>query len=153
MLVRVGRERGLLMKRLIILTVAACLVAALFVAVASAGGANPKDSPFVGAWESIDLDGSQQWLWIEHEGAGVYSLRYYDSMASACDGPPAILLGGGTIELNTFHQTGSAWCLGDPSWYLGDFPGDMVYDEATDTMSGDVTWHRSHAKWHQVVPR
>jgi len=68
------------------------------------------DQPdYVGAWSTIDTDGSQMWLWIEPtENRSEYRIIFYDEGASGCDERmtvPALMddvgrpVGGGEIKV------------------------------------------------------
>jgi hypothetical protein len=94
---------------------------------------------------------------IKRDTGDVYSVRYYDDMATACfdpyvEGPPALALGGAIINANVMHSNMQAWCLNDPAHpeygptrYLGPFGGDTIYDASTDTFSSmGVTWYRGN---------
>ena len=145
------------MKRLIILLLAVALTVTLSATMVTAkvGAKGPTRSPFIGTWSSTDLDGSHQTMSIKLDTADVYSVRYYDDMATACftpwvEGPPAVALGGAIIDGNVMHSALEVWCLNDPghpeygtTWYMGSTTGDTTYDPSTDTLSSmGVTWYR-----------
>ena len=126
------------MKRSVTAGVVLALIAALSLAFASYGSAAPKD-PFVGAWESIDLDGSHQRLSIG--GNEPYHLAYFDDYASVCGDGHATAIGTGTVDGYDLHADSLARCLKEHSTF--GFESTLTYDPATDTLfSMGVTWTR-----------
>lgn len=95
-----------------------------FGAVSAVSYMKVKD-PFLGAWESTDVDGSHQYLWVLYNVEGAYLGIYYDDGASACgvlceQGPPAVGVSvGHRVEGMGLSTDGfSAYCLKDagPEW-------------------------------------
>jgi len=125
------------MKRSMIAGLALALVAAVSLALASSGSAAPKD-PFIGAWESIDIDGSYQRLSIG--GNGPYHLAYFDDYATACGGGHATAIGSGTVDGYDLHAEQLVRCLKQHSTF--EFESTFTYDPATDTLFSWVTWTR-----------
>ncbi|OGN81837.1 MAG: hypothetical protein A2X23_01835 [Chloroflexi bacterium GWC2_73_18] len=80
------------MKRLSLVMAAAAMVVIPSIVAAT------HDSTMVGAWESLDTDGSRQWIWIERPVDGVYPVTFFDAGASVCVRP----------------QLGRGWEPGDP---------------------------------------
>lgn len=119
----------------------------------------PRFSPFEGVWEGINRWGGQDWLLIEHETGGVYSIKYYDPAAATC-GPllPRLGLGSGSFE-QEFNRlrwfAGGFWCMGDPAQRDSTSRCDgFVHDEASDSLTcGDWgTYQRSEVSWDDIVP-
>ena len=130
------------MKRSIIAGLALALIGAASLALASYGSAASKD-PFVGAWESIDLDGSHQRVSIG--GNGTYHLAYLDDHATACapwalTGGPATAIGTGTVDGFDLHADLLVRCLNEHWAFQAE--ATFTYDPATDTLFSWVTWTR-----------
>ena len=125
------------MKRFVAVGLAFALIGAVSLALASYGSAAPKD-PFVGAWESIDLDGSYQQLSIG--GNGPYHLAYFDDYASTCGGGHATAIGTGTVDGYDLDAELLVRCLKQHSTFESE--PTFTYDPATDTLFGWVTWTR-----------
>lgn len=128
-------------------TVVLVLLLALLVAV----GASAGHSPFIGKWESTDIDGSAQTLTIGGGPGMSHRVRYHDSAATVCGlGPDGEILhaaraiGRLTASGNTLSGAMDVYCMTrPPSLWQADFPFTFVYDPATDTLSdGFVTWTR-----------
>ena len=129
------------------------VVLALLVAVPTAF-AVPADKPFVGTWESTDIDGSYQKLNIGG-GPEKYNLHLVDKGASVCglddNGMPMYAFqanGKGTasgFHLDTHFE--AAYCMTSPKTLWGSFDGWFDYDPGSDTLwDGWVTWTRISAK-------
>jgi len=134
------------MKRLLVLAIVLLLVSTLTVTSVLAA----RD-PFIGAWESIDIDESYQTLTIGGGPDNTYHVRYYDFGASVCNPPDTDgflytasargLLAGtdGSIA-----GTISVYCMTHPPTFWGDATVTMDYDTSNDTIIGsdNVVWHR-----------
>jgi hypothetical protein len=123
------------------------LVAALAVLATAAVSYRRAADPFLGAWESTDVDGSQQYLWILYNVGGAYLELYYDDGASACgeicqQGPPAAgVTAGHRLDGWELSSDGLiVYCLGEggASWLIGDaeWSDDVAYtyDPASDEL-------------------
>ena len=109
-------------------------------------------NPFVGAWESIDGDGSYQRLNIGGSG-NHYNVFYEDTAASICGLDPetneplyaAQLRGDGTSSGNVLEALGlPLYCMAQPIFYVG-FDVDLYfsYDSGSDTLDdGGIVWTR-----------
>ena len=117
-----------------------------FGAVSAVSYMKVKD-PFLGAWESTDVDGSHQYMWILYNVEGAYLGIYYDDGASACgvqclQGPPAVgVQSGHRVEEWGLSTDGfTAYCLEEdgPEWLLGfaDWSEEAAntYDPETDEL-------------------
>jgi len=157
------------MKRLIIAAVGLALLVGIILggvlgnpfdgtASAAPPGGKPGASPFEGVWEGVNRYGGQDWLLIEHEAGGVFSIKYYNpGTFGGCDAFPRLGLGGGWFEseYNRLRWYSWFWCLTDPPQRDASVLCDgFVYDEASDSLTcGDWgTWHRSKVRWHRIVP-
>ena len=155
------------MRRIVFLLLTVSLIAVLSVAITTAKEKDkPQQSPFVGAWESNDVDGSHQWMWIEADVGGVYAITYYDDSASGCgplpvpDAPPTVGFGGGTIgdpnADDVLNSSLTFWCLYEqprvpPDWGEQD-DLHIQYDQSTDNLILWVTWYRSNDKAKFILP-
>ncbi len=128
------------------------VIALLAIGTVSAFSYMKVKDPFLGAWESTDVDGSHQYLWVLYNVEGAYLGLYYDDGASACveelclGGPPAVgVQSGHRVEEWGLSTDGfTAYCLEEdgPRWLLG-FSGwseeaANTYDPATDELYYDV---------------
>lgn len=139
------------MKRLAVKlgTSAALALAALLVVSNIAAAAR---SPFVGAWESTDIDGSYQRLVIGGGPGDEHTLVYYDYGATVCGVDPttgeilypALVRGGGEATGDLLSGEWDVWCLGRPPTFYGTFGFHLSYDAATDTLTdaAGVIWTR-----------
>jgi len=125
----------------------ALVLATMFVVRAATVNAAPPTNPFVGAWESTDVDGSHQTLAIGGGATGSH-VRLYDDGASVCDPPltrPAIATGVGAISGNDLTVTLTVYCL-QPREFHSITPATFTYDPGTDTLTdsfgGGVVWYR-----------
>jgi hypothetical protein len=123
------------------------VIAILAIGTVSAVSYMKVKDPFLGAWESIDVDGSHQYLWVLYNVDGAYLGIYYDDGASACGdlcmgAPPADGVSSGhRIEDWGLSTDGfTAYCLGEdgPSWLLGfsdwSVEAAYTYDPTTDEL-------------------
>lgn len=107
-------------------------------------------SPFVGAWESTDIDGSHQQVNIGGNGSK-FHVVYQDKAASLCGVDPdtgeilyraqfqakASAVGDVlTTELATFY------CMASPPFVLFEGSLEFTYDSGTDTLTNWVVWTR-----------
>lgn len=134
------------MKRSLVLAIAVILISALTVTSVLAA----RD-PFIGAWESTDLDGSYQTLTIGGGPDNTYQVRYYDFGASVCGLDPhtndlyaASARGLLTGTDGSITGTISVYCMTRPPTFWGDAYITYVYDASTDTIidTGNVVWSR-----------
>lgn len=133
--------------RFLILILALLLVSALMVTSVFAA----RD-PFIGGWESIDIDGSYQVLRIGGGPGENRRVSYRDFGATICDDPP----GTGALEFaatargNLIHSgnnlTGMmpVYCHTSPTVFWGDAFFDFTYDPGTDTLADGfgIIWSR-----------
>lgn len=123
------------------------IITLLAVGMVSAVRYKKVQDPFLGAWESTDVDGSHQYLWILYNVEGAYLSLYYDDGASACgemcqQGPPAVGISSGhrVDDWGLSSDGTTAYCLGDdgPSWLLGNAgwsdDAAYTYDPLTDEL-------------------
>lgn len=134
------------------------LVASLVLVLALAMPAAAGSSGFTGAWDSIDVDGSYQQLFIGGGTAGV-RVQYLDHGATLCHrlGAPngiATIHATGTVEGSTLTVSFAAIRCG--GGIVFDTPGGgwtFTHDSETDTLVVDfgpdengqpilITWHR-----------
>ncbi|GAA2159421.1 hypothetical protein FHX52_3705 [Humibacillus xanthopallidus] len=119
------------------------------IAVASAvlaPAASAASGPLAGTWTSIDTDGSNQTLTIVGSGAHVYSMSYFDDVASgACGGDPAMVKGPGYPDGDTLTMVGTLTCLPGGNVFRERLVLGYEYDAETDTLTdgSDVVWHRT----------
>lgn len=124
------------------------VIAALAVLATAAVSHRRAADPFLGAWESTDVDDSHQYLWILYNVGGAYLELYYDEGASACrdfclQGPPAVAVAAGH-DLGDWALSSDgiiAYCLGDEglSWLEVGCAGwsedaQHLYDPLTDQL-------------------
>jgi hypothetical protein len=113
-----------------------------------APGGAASESPFIGAWESTDFDGSHQTLTVGGGGGGVYHVTVFDDKATG--GCPqtqgsATATGSGSVEGDTLHVGGSVLCPSEGETYP--WEADFTHDSSDDTVSGplgpySVQWNR-----------
>jgi hypothetical protein len=135
------------MKRSFVLTFVVLLISALTVTSVLAA----RD-PFIGAWESTDLDGSYQTLTIGGGPDNTYHVRYYDFGATVCGLDPdtndflyaASARGLLTGSDGSITGTISVYCMTHPPTFWGDAYITYYYDASNDTIidSGSVVWNR-----------
>lgn len=108
--------------------------------------------PFVGTWESIDLDGSAQRMTIQGPEDGIYQIDVFDDGSTVCEGTPATASGTGTLATRTRMTISQTYTCEDGTVHseiegirLDDWS--LVYDPATDTLVDptEVVWHREGA--------
>jgi hypothetical protein len=119
----------------------------------------PPPSPFVGAWHTIDVDGdgSNQWVFINHEIDDLFLVRWYEDGGTICDPdtlPPVLLDFTAQQNGNTLSGgIGRAWCQFD-GWTeipTPDISASFEYDESADTITDGLTWQRSDATWPEIA--
>ncbi|HEX6121688.1 MAG TPA: hypothetical protein VFY89_00935, partial [Ktedonobacterales bacterium] len=112
------------------------------VTTAQVSGTPAAVSPFLGAWQSIDKDSSQQTLAITPKGAG-FTVIYDDKVATVCKGTPATASGPGTVASNKLTVTLVTDCL-NPQKFWGNAPYTFTYAQGADTLTDNysITWHR-----------
>jgi hypothetical protein len=122
-----------------------CVIAVLLVA-APAAQAAPK-TPFAGAWTSIDVDGSTQYLAVS--GGTTVHVTWIDLYGSICaneGAPTTVFTGslGGTVAEDTLTATWTrarcgpvsfGWLVGTTAEWTYDADDDVLYD-------GVLTWIR-----------
>ena len=114
--------------------------------------ASPPSNPFIGAWESTDIDGSYQRLAITGGPGGAHRVNYRDFGATVCGLDPdtgdflyaASARGSGTVSGSDLTGTWSVWCLSNPPTFFGDLAFQFTYDASTDTLTDGlgVVWSR-----------
>lgn len=105
-----------------------------------------NDSPFLGTWESVDHDGSNQLLAISGGGSGHFAMSLYDDAATvACGGAPARVSGTGAADGNDLSMTAAITCLPGGNFVRGRIEISFEYDPSTDTLTdfSGVVWERS----------
>jgi len=105
-----------------------------------------NDSPFLGTWESVDNDGSNQSLAINGGGSGHFAISLYDDAATvACGGAPALVSGSGTADGNDLNMTAAITCLPGGNFVRGRIAISFEYDPSSDTLTdfSGVVWERS----------
>ena len=110
----------------------------------SAHAAN--DSPFLGTWESVDHDGSNQTLHVSGGGSGHFAMSLYDDAATvACGGAPARVSGSGTADGNDLSMTAAITCVPGGNFVRNRIEIAFEYDPSTDTLRdfSGVVWERS----------
>ena len=135
------------MKRSLVLTIAVILISALTVTSVLAA----RD-PFIGAWESPDIDGSYQTVTIGGGPDNTYHVRYYDFGATACGLDPetndflyaASARGVLTGSEGSLEGTLPVYCMTHPPTFLINAYITYDYDASADTItdSGGVVWYR-----------
>lgn len=110
-------------------------------------GQAANGSSIMGDWVATDFDGSMMYMEVRQQ-SGVYTLKYYDEMASDCGGVPAS--GNGESEggsQSTVVIIVSYTCEGKGD--LGTYAVTYHYDAATDTVREEtldpavfITWER-----------
>jgi len=134
------------MKRSLVLTILVLLISAL-----TATSVLAARDPFIGAWESTDLDGSYQTLTIGGGPDNTYHVRYYDFGASVCGLDPhtndlyaASARGLLTGSDGSIAGTISVYCMTRPPTFWGDTYFAYYYDASNDTIvgSGGDVWNR-----------
>jgi len=131
------------MKRLIIvLPLVAVLIATGSVASVSGDGPPWQADPFVGAWESVDPEGCNQYLGIARRPWG-YGLLLFDRCADVCEGSPGIAKGRGAAAEGFLQADLRMRCPSPPPplWELIHLA--IAYHADTDTLEdGSATWYR-----------
>ena len=98
---------------------AAVSILLLLVLVFSTVAVAKEKSPFVGAWEGIDVhDGSHQIMQIRGGGDGQYMVVIQDSACIGCDEvsqPPCKAIGQGTISGGVLTADLTVYAMGCPS--------------------------------------
>ncbi len=133
--------------RILIVAASVFLLSLLAVSLVSAA-----PNPFVGSWESTDIDGSYQVLTVGGGPGASHRVRYYDYGASVCDDPPfsgalefAASASGFLAESgNDLTGTLPVYCLTRPPAFWGNAAFHYVYDPSSDTLTDSfgVVWAR-----------
>jgi hypothetical protein len=137
------------MKWFIVVALMVGLIAGFSLVSTSEGSVHGKD-PLIGAWESIDLDGSYQRLMIGGGPGDVHQLLYFDHYATACGGDQAIAKGyGGGGDPHRLEAQLVARCLKSGEMLDGWTPV-FTYDSGLDvlvqeTHAEPITWERQGA--------
>jgi len=103
-------------------------------------------APFDGAWNSIDIDGSHQQMFIGSGNEGTYPINFTDHAANFCEGSPIIGKGIGQIGSDdVMHTEIDLRCLGKLNKSVDDVDYWLTYDEANDTLKDvwGITWNRT----------
>ena len=140
------------MKRYIVYSFMTIILLALIsTAVVSKASAAPPTAPYVGRWESIDLDGSYQTLTISG-GKNLHNIDYRDNGASLCgldeNGDPlyaASFRGKLTSDGLTLSGTVDVYCLTrPPSQLFENFYVEYTYQPENDTLidGSGLIWNR-----------
>lgn len=127
-------------KNVRILFIVASLVLVVAVGTSTARAAS---APFLGVWESTDVDGSYQVLTIGSGPGNSHHVRYYDFGASVCGVDPEtgqILYAGGahgslTRFGNVLTGTLPFYCRTAPPTFWGNVTFYLTYDPATDSIT------------------
>jgi hypothetical protein len=115
----------------------------LGLSLATAGQATAGGDPFVGAWRSVDTDGSHQSLQVVPIGAGYDAAYYRDSFTSGvCAGAPAKIWSRMRVNGNVMKGSGDLRCPNHIRHHLG--VGRYLYDPGTDTLVDGfgIVWTR-----------
>ena len=134
--------------RILAITLPLLLISAAVVSTAAAA-----PNPFIGAWESIDTDGSYQTLTIGGGPGDTHFARYYDFGATVCGLDPdtneilyaASAMGFLTETGNDIHGSVQVYCQTappEPLPYLSQLA--FTYQAETDTLIDiwGVVWSR-----------
>jgi hypothetical protein len=122
----------------------ALVLATMFVVRAATVNAAPPN-PFVGAWESTDVDGSHQTLAIGGSAQASH-VHLFDDAASVCNPPlqrPAEGSGVGQVSGSDLTVTLTVYCL-QPHEFFVTREVIYTYDSASNTLTDSfgVVWHR-----------
>ena len=128
----------------------AAILTIIIVAVTAVGAFAAPPDPFVGRWESTDIDGSYQVMTI---GGGPHRISYHDFGATVCGLDPvtgdflygATARGSGTVSGTDYSGAWDVWCLSHPTTLI--FTGlgfQFTYNAASDTLTdlAGVVWNR-----------
>jgi hypothetical protein len=115
--------------------------------------AAPSQVPFVGTWESVDLDGSHQHMTILLTEDGTYRVDAVDDHSTACEAMPASTSGTGTLAAGTRMAIAQTYTCEDGT-VLREVEGirldewALVHDPATDSLQDPtgVLWYREGAQ-------
>ena len=109
-------------------------------------------SPFVGAWESTDIDGSYQRLVIGGGPGDGHRVLLYDYGATVCGLDPAtgeilyaaMARGSGQAQGDVLSGGWGVWCLSRPVTFYGDLAFELAYEATSDTLTDGtgVVWSR-----------
>lgn len=111
-------------------------------------------SPFVGHWQAIDVDGSDIRLTIAGPPDGPFQITWTESYFSFCGGEAGIARGTGWLDDSDPHVLNAnlrlrCFTTGDTL----DFDVTWIYDPGTDTISSGVTtWHRPGRRGEKCLP-
>lgn len=103
-------------------------------------------NPFVGSWQSTDIDGSYQILTVGGGPGDSHFVRYYDFGASICQDMEYAASGSATLTESGDVLVGEMpiYCQYTPPEFWGNAEFNFTYHAATDTLTDDigVTWTR-----------
>ncbi len=129
--------------RVFLVVVMAVMVLALPMVAAAA----PPSKPLLGAWWSIDVDGSFQKMSLAGGNGGIYKLQYRDDAATACNlGVPGPILyaatgkGQGWFDGATLVTEMVVWCHAKPPFLWADSYTSTLEYQSPDTLREWVTW-------------
>jgi len=138
------------MNRRVRFLISALSALAMVTLVVSIAAAAPV--PFIGAWESIDTDGSDQILTIGGGAGDTYHVRYYDFGATTCGLDPVsgdflyAASARGTLAAGGSDLTGTLplYCQTSPPTHHSTPQFAYTYQPATDTLIDiwGVVWNR-----------
>lgn len=123
----------------------------LLLAALSTSNVQAARNPFMGAWESTDIDGSYQTLNIGGGPRGMFRFRYHDRGATVCGVEDGVILYAGYAHgwfeesvSNVLTASFDFTCLSRPVSTLGPFSVEYTYHPGTDTITDTtgVTWTR-----------
>ncbi|HZA40659.1 MAG TPA: hypothetical protein VFA00_08550 [Actinomycetota bacterium] len=133
----------------------------------SGGDLVPADrsaDPFVGTWESVDLDGSSQIMEIRATGEGAYEIGVHDESAGVCSGTPSTMTGLGRLQgaaellipspVLTCDDGSEPEALSGPPLQEQLRNLTFVHDPATDTLTASfgVVWSRTGGEEPTPLP-
>jgi hypothetical protein len=129
----------------------AALALALVATLAMGGVVTAKGDPFIGTWHQRDVGTSNIFYFVDEPVGGVFPILFYDDFTGVCNqngnhGP--MLWSGFGQKTDATHLEGSFgtyWCPDDgfgvsenPLPLLERTGWTLVYDPATDTVSGGI---------------
>ena len=137
-------------KHVRMLIIATCVLLASVLVMSTALAAS---SPFTGAWDSIDSDGSYQTLRIGGGPGDSQHVRYYDFGATVCGLDPvtgdflyaASARGNLTASGNSLTGSMPVYCQSGPPAFWGNANFAFAYDPGTDTLTDGfgIVWSRN----------
>jgi hypothetical protein len=105
------------------------IIAVLAIGTVSAVSYRKVKDPFLGAWESTDVDGSHQYLWVLYNVEGAHLGFYYDDGASVC-GDQQCVVGPPLVGVQSGRRVGD-WGLSEDS-----FTGYCLRDDVAEWWNG-----------------